>query len=95
MSLTKAGSAKKVTGITNPAILVKLAEAGWAEGEAEPVVLQVQVKKTPQEPQAPAGNASREAWAEYAKHLGIEVAEDATRNEIRDNVEQLLGDDED
>ena len=95
MSLTKAGSSKKVSGITNPAILAKLAEAGWAEGEAEPVVLKVEVPKQSAEPEPPAGNASREAWADYAKHLGIEVAEEATRNEIRANVEQLLGDDED
>lgn len=49
----------------------------------------------PAEVEAPAGNASREKWAAYAAHLGIEVADDATRNEIRDNVEQLLGEDED
>lgn len=35
------------------------------------------------EPKAPAGNASRAAWAEYAAGLGLEVADDATRNDIR------------
>lgn len=46
------------------------------------------------EPDIPAGNASRDAWADYARHLGITVEDDAKRDEIRANVEALLGDDE-
>ena len=38
----------------------------------------------PQVPtEAPAGNASTEKWAEYARTLGITVAEDATREAIK------------
>lgn len=37
---------------------------------------------------APAGNASRDAWAEYAEGLGIEVPEDAKRDDIKALVEQ-------
>jgi len=36
---------------------------------------------------APAGNASRAAWAEYAVSLGIEVPEDAKRDDIKALVE--------
>lgn len=37
---------------------------------------------------APAGNASRDAWAEYAEGLGIEVPEDAKRDDVKALVEQ-------
>lgn len=33
-------------------------------------------------PERPKGNASREAWAEYARAQGFDVAEDATRDDI-------------
>lgn len=35
----------------------------------------------------PRGNASREAWVEYAESLGVVVDPEWTRNEIRDLVE--------
>lgn len=34
-------------------------------------------------PAPPKGNASREAWAEYARARGVDVPDDATRNEIK------------
>lgn len=37
---------------------------------------------------APAGNASRDAWAEYAEGLGIEVPEDAKRDDIKALVDE-------
>ena len=37
---------------------------------------------------APAGNASRDAWAEYAVSLGIEVPEDAKRDDIKALVDE-------
>ncbi len=46
------------------------------------------------EPEIPAGNASRESWAAYATHLGIDVGADAKRDEIRALVENLLGDED-
>lgn len=42
----------------------------------------------------PRGNASREEWAAFAVSLGIEVSEDAKRDEIKVLVEELLADDE-
>ncbi|HEX7349594.1 hypothetical protein [Brachybacterium sp.] len=47
----------------------------------------------PEDPQGsgdgvPRGNASREVWAEYAASLGIEVPEDAKRDDIKVLVEQ-------
>ncbi len=42
----------------------------------------------PQVPtEAPAGNASTEKWAEYARTLGVTVAEDATREAIKAAVD--------
>lgn len=32
---------------------------------------------------APAGNASTEKWADYARSLGVEIAGDASRDEIK------------
>lgn len=46
------------------------------------------VKVDEQEDGAPAGNASRDAWAEHAVSLGIEVPEDAKRDDIKVLVEQ-------
>lgn len=34
----------------------------------------------------PKGNASRDEWAAYAAQVGVEVSDDASRNEIRDAV---------
>lgn len=39
----------------------------------------------PEKPQWPGGN--REAWATYAKHIGIDVTEEATRDDIKTLVE--------
>lgn len=36
------------------------------------------------EGEAPAGNASREAWAEYAESLGFDVLEDWKRDDIKE-----------
>lgn len=51
------------------------------KGELEPI-------GPPVEPEdnRPAGNASREVWAEYAESIGVEVADGATRAEIIDAV---------
>ena len=38
------------------------------------------------DPNAPRGNASREAWAEYAVGRGVEVTGEMTRDDIRDAV---------
>lgn len=35
----------------------------------------------------PAGNASTEAWAAYADHLGVDLPDGASRDEIRDVVD--------
>lgn len=45
------------------------------------------VKPEQQEDGAPAGNASRDAWAEHAVSLGVEVPEDAKRDDIKALVE--------
>ena len=37
----------------------------------------------------PAGNASRDVWADYARSLGLEISEDDKREDIKDRVEQL------
>lgn len=37
----------------------------------------------------PRGNASREAWADYAQSVGVEVGDDWTRNQIRDAVGEV------
>lgn len=37
----------------------------------------------PESDGAPKGNASREAWAEYAESLGIDVPQDAKQKDIR------------
>lgn len=90
MILSHPATKKRVAGVTNPATLAKLEAAGWsASREAQAP------RVAPSEPEIPAGNASRDAWAEYARHLGITVEDDAKRDEIRANVEALLGDDED
>jgi len=41
-------------------------------------------------PEPPAGNASREEWAAFAKEIGISVDDSVKRDEIRAQVEQLL-----
>lgn len=45
------------------------------------------VKPEQQEGEAPAGNASRGLWAEHAVSLGVEVPEDAKRDDIKALVE--------
>lgn len=35
----------------------------------------------------PAGNASRDVWADYARSLGLEISEDDKREDIKDLVE--------
>lgn len=34
-------------------------------------------------PEAPAGNASTEKWADYARELGVAIDEDASRDQIK------------
>lgn len=41
-------------------------------------------------PTAPAGNASGEAWADYAKRLGVTVPDGAGREAIRELVASVL-----
>lgn len=53
---------------------VPLDERGTASEPPQPV------------PSRPAGNASRQAWADYATAVGVDVPDDATRNQIRDLV---------
>lgn len=45
-------------------------------------VVDVQVERRDQ----PSGNASRQAWADYAEESGVAVGSEWTRNEIRDAV---------
>lgn len=40
-------------------------------------------------PERPAGNASRENWAAYARHLGVNVTGAMGRDDIRDAVAEL------
>lgn len=47
----------------------------------------VEAPSTPAPVEAPAGNASTEKWAEYARTLGIDVAEDASRDSIKAAVD--------
>lgn len=42
--------------------------------------------QTPTEPTEPKGNGSRDDWAAWAKHLGVEHAEDASRDDIKTAV---------
>lgn len=41
---------------------------------------------TPQVPTEPKGNGSRDDWAAWAKHLGVEHADDASRDDIKTAV---------
>lgn len=34
-------------------------------------------------PEPPAGNAGAEKWRDYARSLGVEVADDATRDDVK------------
>lgn len=47
--------------------------AGWVSGKSS----------TGAGDGSPKGNASREAWAEYADTLGVEYADDASRDDIK------------
>lgn len=47
------------------------------------------------EPDAPHGNASREAWAAYADRLGVEYPEGAKQKEIRELVAARGGSEQD
>lgn len=75
-------------------------DAGWtlAKGEKSPVVEkstadEVGDESTASEPATvasvgePRGNASTETWAEYARGLGVEFPEDATRKEIQEAID--------
>lgn len=42
----------------------------------------------------PAGNASTADWAAYAARLGIDVPDGARRDEIRDLIDSIVGDDD-
>lgn len=42
----------------------------------------------PAEDDKPRGNASREAWAEYAQAHGVEVTDDLSRDDIKDLVNE-------
>ncbi|GIG27181.1 hypothetical protein [Cellulomonas denverensis] len=65
--------------ITVPDDLVdRYTAAGWVSGKKP--------AETPQDG-APKGNASREAWAEYADSLGVEYPAEAKQKEIRAAVE--------
>lgn len=44
------------------------------------------------EPTEPKGNGSREDWAAWADHLGVEYAPEAKRDDIRDAVSEALAD---
>jgi len=35
----------------------------------------------------PPGNATTDAWSDYAGHVGVDIDDDATRDEIRDAVD--------
>lgn len=42
----------------------------------------------PAEDEKPRGNASREAWADYAKSLGLHVSDDLSRDDIKNLVNE-------
>lgn len=75
-------------------------DAGWtlAKGEKSPVVEKPAEGDGGDESPAPdpapvapvgepRGNASTETWAEYARGLGVEFPEDATRKEIQEAID--------
>ena len=37
----------------------------------------------PETPEPPSGNAGAEKWREYARSVGVEVAEDASRDDVK------------
>lgn len=102
MILGRPGEAKRVEGITNPATLKVLSEAGWVEIDAIAdeaydgnETENDTETETVDELVAPAANASRETWAAFAKTLGIEVTDEAKRDEIRELVSALIEADDD
>lgn len=52
-------------------------------GRARPASADTALAVAPSTPPTPAGNASRQDWADYAGALGVDVPEDMTRDEIR------------
>lgn len=59
---------------------------GWVPVDSSPASTEEQAPEGGVEPVEPKGNASREAWAQYADAKGVAYSPDATRNEIRDAV---------
>jgi len=56
------------------------------EDEADDEVVDV-VPSGDGEVERPPGNATTDAWRDYAGHVGVQVDADATRDEIRDAVD--------
>lgn len=42
-----------------------------------------------QDPAAPRGNASRDTWAAYAEQIGLQVADEDSREDIKSAVAEL------
>jgi len=73
-TFTRTGTRKRPV-VNNPAIAALLVEAGWQE-------------LTPSNADgSPRGNASRDEWVAYAATLGIEIPEDAKRDDIKAQIE--------
>lgn len=45
-------------------------------------------EKAPTADEKPRGNASREAWADYAKSRGVQITDDLSRDDIKNMVEE-------
>lgn len=75
----------------------KLLRKGYARADGAstvPVVEEREAETTPEEKPAeatptsgePRGNASTEAWADYASGIGVEFPEDANRKQIQEAI---------
>jgi hypothetical protein len=66
------GHKKVVEG--NPDVFPETASKGAAEPGPN---------ADPEKPEPPAGNAGADKWRDYARSVGIEVADDATRDDVK------------
>ncbi len=80
MRLVPIISPEGVQSECSPAAADRLAGCGW-----RPVTDQLPTDAPSAE--VPKGNASRDAWAQYATSIGIQVDPEWNRDEIKDAVE--------
>lgn len=73
MKLTEAEAQRR--GLTGPTATAASTKKRTARNKAVP-------SPEPAAPERPAGNASTETWAVYAKAVGVDVPDDASRADI-------------